>query len=132
MDQQKTTIPYFVRPDKCIGNEYGLKTKLFASIVHGLGTYLFWATPQIKGGTNLTVEVLRRTLLHIHQEKKVLPPILHLQLDNASDNKSRQFLAFVAYLVEMRVFQLVKLSYLLVGHTHEDVDQYFSIFLRES
>ena len=92
MDQRKTTFPYFSRPDKCIANEYGLKTKLFAAIVHSVGTFLFWSTPQIQGGSNLIIEVLRRTLLKIQEEKKVLPPILHLQLDNASENKSRQFL----------------------------------------
>ena len=55
---------------------------------------------------------------------------MHLQLDNASENKSRQFLAFIAYLIEMRIFHVVKLSYLIVGHTHEDVDQYFSVISR--
>ena len=68
MDQRKTTFPYFSRPDKCIANEYGLKTKLFAAIVHSVGTFLFWSTPQIQGGSNLIIEVLRRTLLKIQEE----------------------------------------------------------------
>ena len=67
MDQRKTTFPYFSRPDKCIANEYGLKTKLFAAIVHSVGTFLFWSTPQIQGGSNLIIEVLRRTLLKIQE-----------------------------------------------------------------
>ena len=33
-------------------------------------------------------------------------------------------------LIEMRIFHVVKLSYLIVGHTHEDVDQYFSVISR--
>ena len=41
MDQNKTRIPYFDRPDKCIASEQGLKTKLFAAIVHGFRVYLF-------------------------------------------------------------------------------------------
>ena len=42
---------------------------------------------------NLTIEalVLRRTLNKIHTEFGFLPPVLHLQLDNASDNKSQLF-----------------------------------------
>ena len=98
--------------------------KLFAAIVHGFGVDLFWCTALIQTGSNLTIEVLRRTLNKIEAEKGFLPPILHLQLDTASDNKSKQFLAFIAYLVENCVFHVVKLSYLIVAHTHEDVDQY--------
>ena len=30
----------------------------------------------------------------------------------------------------MRIFHVVKLSYLIVGHTHEDVHQYFSVISR--
>ena len=41
MEQNKTTC--FARPDKRIGNDGGLKLKLFATIVRG-GTYLFWYT----------------------------------------------------------------------------------------
>jgi hypothetical protein len=130
MDQKKTRIPYFARPDKCIGSDYGLQCKLFGAMVHGFGTFLFWSTCQLKTGTNLTIEVLRRTLIKIHSEFGFLPPILHLQLDNASDNKSRLFLAFIAYLVQEGVFLKVKLTYLIVGHTHEDIDQYFSVISR--
>ena len=50
MDQKKTKIPYFARPDKSIGNDYGLQTKLFGAMVHGLGTFLFWSTCQVKTG----------------------------------------------------------------------------------
>uniref|UniRef100_A0A8W8MM29 DUF7869 domain-containing protein n=1 Tax=Magallana gigas TaxID=29159 RepID=A0A8W8MM29_MAGGI len=35
-------------------------------------------------------------------------------------------LAFMAYLVERKIFRKVKISFLMVGHTHEDVDQVFS------
>jgi len=104
MDQIKTKIPDFARPDEHIGNDYGLQTKLFGAMVHGLGTFLFWSTCQVKTGMKLTIEVLRRTLNKIHTEFGFLPPVLHLQLDNASDNKSRLFLAFIAYLVQEGVF----------------------------
>lgn len=130
MDQKKTTIPYFSNPDKCIGQEYGLKTKLIGAIIHGVGTYLFWTTHRIAGGTNVTVEVLRRTLLKLQEVKGNLPPVLHLQLDNASDNKSIQMLAFLGYLIEKRIFHKITVSYLIVGHTHEDIDQYFSVISR--
>jgi hypothetical protein len=55
---------------------------------------------------------------------------LYLQLNNAPDNKSKVFLAFISYLIEKKVFQKIKLSYLIVGHTHEDVDSFFTVISR--
>jgi hypothetical protein len=55
------------------------------------------------------------------------PEVLYLQLDNASStNKNRFFLFFCALLVAWKLFKKVKVSFLLVGHTHEDIDQLFS------
>jgi len=70
MAQNKTKIPYFDRPDKCIASEQGLKTKLFAAIVHGFGVYLFWCTALIQTGSNLTMLQITKAsksslLLHI-------------------------------------------------------------------
>ena len=104
MDQGKTKIPYFTRPNKSIGNHYGLQTKLFSALVLVLGYYLFFSICQIQTWTNLTTKVLRHTLNKIQHEFGFLPPIFHLQLDNASDNKSHQFLAFIAYFVQHHTF----------------------------
>jgi hypothetical protein len=76
------------------------------------------------------VECLRRLLLCIFEQNGSLPPTLYLQLDNASDNKSRHFLAFLAYLIEQKIFHKIKVSYLIVGHTHEDIDAFFSVLSR--
>lgn len=130
MDQRKTCIPYFTNPSKAIANDFVLRTKLIGCIIHGHGTYLYWCTDQIKHDSSLSIECLRRTLLKYQHHNGSLPPKLYLQLDNGPDNKSKEFLAFLAYLVQMRVFDSIKVSYLLVGHTHEDIDQYFSCISR--
>ena len=53
-----------------------------------------------------------------------------MQFDSASENKVDS-LAFIAYLIEMRIFHVVKLRYLIIGNTHENIDQllymYFSV-----
>jgi hypothetical protein len=127
MDQRKTRIPWFTNPAKSIAHDFLLKLKLFCAIVHGFGYYYFWCTEQVKHDTNLAIEVLRRVLVKYAKEKGALPPILYLQVDNGPDQKSKLFLAFMAYLVEMNIFDKVKVSYLIVGHTHEDNDQAFSL-----
>ena len=50
---------------------------------------------------------------------------LYLQLDGAGDNKCKTMMAFCAALVHFHVFKRVKVSFLPVGHTHEDIDQLF-------
>jgi hypothetical protein len=63
-------------------------------------------------------------------KKGKLPPTLDLQLHNDPHQKSKQFLSFLAYLVESGVFHKIKVSYLIFGHAHEDIDQYFSCISR--
>ena len=65
-----------------------------------------------------------------------LPPVLHVQLDNCwKDNKSRYVFCFWSILVAKGVFKELFVSFLLVGHTHEDIDATFgrwSMKLREN
>ncbi|KAL3684435.1 hypothetical protein R1sor_002457 [Riccia sorocarpa] len=57
---------------------------------------------------------------------KPLPPVFMLQMDNsAKDNKNIHVLAFCSELVIRGVFETVEVNFLMVGHTHEDVDALF-------
>jgi hypothetical protein len=57
---------------------------------------------------------------------KALPPTLHVQLDNcAKDNKCRYVFCFLSLLVTKGIFKQVFVSFLMVGHTHYDIDAYF-------
>jgi hypothetical protein len=48
-------------------------------------------------------------------------------LDNSGkDNKNQTVMAFCSELVSRGVFETVQMSFLMVGHTHEDVDALFS------
>ena len=126
MDQRKTRIPFWTNPAKLVAHCLLLKLKLFCAIVHGFGSLYFWCTEQVKHHSNLAIEFLRRVLVKYQEEKGCLPPMLHLQMDNGPDQKSKQFLVFVRYLVQMKVFNKIKVSYRIVGQTHEDPDQSFS------
>ena len=60
---------------------------------------------------------------------KSLPRTLLLQLDNCgSENKNRYVFAYLSLLVARGVFDMVQLGFLMVGHTHEDIDALFSRF----
>ncbi len=54
-----------------------------------------------------------------------LPENLLLQLDNcAGENKNRYIFAYLSLLVARGVFKTVQLGFLMVGHTHEDIDAF--------
>ncbi|KAL3695044.1 hypothetical protein R1sor_008695 [Riccia sorocarpa] len=56
-----------------------------------------------------------------------LPRAFMLQMDNsAKDNKNIHVLAFCSELVKRGIFETVEVNFLMVGHTHEDIDAFFS------
>ena len=55
-----------------------------------------------------------------------LPEVLYLQLDNVYSNKSKTLMRYCNWLVDTGIFKKVKVCFLLVGHTHENIDQMFS------
>lgn len=109
---------------------------LIACISHGRKTYGYTFFENIKHGNNLTIEVLFRVLLDTIKTEGRLPPTLFLQLDNTSKQcKGQYVMGFVGLLVEHGVFERAVVSFLPVGHTHEDIDQIFSrlaIYLRKN
>ncbi len=57
---------------------------------------------------------------------KLLPKKLLLQMDNCvKDNKHQHLLKFLSLLTTRDVFEEVKLGFLVVGHTHGDIDGCF-------
>jgi len=52
---------------------------------------------------------------------------LFLQLDNSTkDNKNRFLMAFCSLLTARRIFKEVTIRFLIVDHTHKDIDAHFS------
>ena len=51
-----------------------------------------------------------------------------LQADNTvSQTKNQYATAFCSHLVGMQKFSTVTMNFLMVGHTHEDIDQLFTL-----
>ena len=65
------------------------------------------------------------------QGRKTLPMKLYLQLDNSTkDNKNKYPMVFFSLLTARGVFKETQAGFLLIGHTHEDIDAYFSHLLK--
>lgn len=64
-----------------------------------------------------------------------LPPTLHIQLDNCwRENKNRYAFCFWSLLVAKKIVREVIVSFMMVGHTHDDIDASFgrwSMVLKE-
>jgi hypothetical protein len=107
--------------------QHKIAVYLMGAIVHGSSVYGFTYLKNIKHGTNIVLESLHRVMVAEYTKKGVLPPHLFLQLDNTTkQNKSRFMLGWMAVLVRWGIFRDVVISFLPVGHTHEDIDQFFS------
>ena len=133
MGHFKTSLPRTATRSKAAA--FGDPRKMFGQSVmgctiHGFGNIAFLLRDYIgTGGPSITIECLVRALL---MYPPPLPDVLYLQLDNCSgDNKNAWVLAFAHWLVEAGVFQKVKLSFLVVGHTHEDIDGCFGVLSRQ-
>lgn len=55
-----------------------------------------------------------------------LPDHLILQFDNCPENKNKFVFAYISSLVQQGHFKVVEVFFLIVGHTHASIDQYFS------
>ena len=75
---------------------------------------------------NITLNCLLLTLEKV-KSKRQLGRNLFLQLDNTyKENKNIYVFRAMAYLIQQEIFETIDVSFLLVGHTHNDVDQVFS------
>ncbi|XP_066929842.1 uncharacterized protein [Clytia hemisphaerica] len=126
MDQNKTSLPHFFTLSKEYSSEF-VKTHITGVLSHGCRKAFYVVdlheTPH---DSNLTMSILSYVFMRIAKDG-VLPPVLYVQMDNCwRENKNQFLLAFFAFLVLKRIVKKVRLSYLLVGHTHEDIDSTFS------
>ena len=88
---------------------------------------VYFTAPNIHNDVNLTITIIHDVLSHWSGN---FPEVLYLQLDNTCrENKNQVVFGYLNMLVELRIFQKVKVGFLLVGYTHDHIDHMFSHFL---
>ena len=110
-----------------------METRLTWAEVHcgKVSGFLCYYTDQLVGkGGNLIVEVTRQALSDLAQlladVNQVMPKRGVLCYDNGGENKCKQVFCYAATLVESRCFEDIFIHFLIVGHTHNLLDQVFS------
>ena len=134
MDQKKTRLPHWPRPPKSIDESCLLQMHVVGCLVfHGeLHSRVFLNYPSLHNDGNLIVTIMQRIFNEWENKSGGLPPILYLQLDNTSrENKNNLLFTYLHLLVVHKVFRKIKLGFLIVGHTHDQIDQMFSRFSRK-
>lgn len=137
MDSLKTTTPWFARSPGHFWSALRksvLQQHLLGVLVHGRpnSAYLYAFNESIKADANSNIEGIRRTLASEYPPDgdRPMPKTVFVQADSASNNKCWAVILFLAMLVFHGYTKDIYLSFLLVGHTHEDIDQLFSIISR--
>ena len=101
---------------------------LTGAIAHGYCTSFYLASERVAHGADCFLEVLFRTIQQVADICKRrgthMPEHLVIQSDNTvSQTKNTYVHIALAYLVAIEQFKRASLNYLMVGHTHEDIDQ---------
>ena len=90
--------------------------------------HVYVTYPNVHNDPNLIVTVIQRVLMDWGHP---LPPILYIQLDNTTkENKNSTIFGYFSMLVKQGVFRKVKVNFILVGHTHNHIDQMVITFSR--
>ena len=84
--------------------------------------------PQVKHDTNLSLTCLHDTLMD--EVANSPADTLYVQVDGGPENKNQWVIAYFVLLICLGIFQKIKMCFLPVGHTHEDIDQGFSCIAR--
>jgi len=135
-DAQEYYLPYVHEKTKLTSEMEKAAIHLMGALVHGRDTYLFTLPDHVAAGQNVTIQTLYEVLVDQLKKHGRLPRVLYLQLDNTTRQcKGRYVQSFLELLVKQGVFEKAYLSFLPVGHTHADIDQFFSriaLFLRRN
>ena len=88
----------------------------------------------VGGGANSSIELLRQMLIDasilLRRRGLRCPRSLWLQFDNCGDNKNKEVNMYCSLLIELYAFDEIEIAFLIVGHTHASIDQYFSVLAK--
>ena len=137
MDKTKLAWPRweFDRIPKWLESIHRPRLVLTASLAHGWCTSLFVQHDNASHGANAFCEVVCRTIEMVAKLSQTsgrpMPQHLIIQADNTvAQAKNETAFLFLAVLVAKYKFLTTNIFFLMVGHTHEDVDQFFALVIK--
>jgi hypothetical protein len=124
----KAGVKFHSKPGKTILN------RVFGTqIICGPVSFMMYSSvnQMVMGGANLAIEIQRLALdkLKVELQKRnlLMPRIMNFQFDNCGENKNKEMFCYASLLVELGYFDEFNVNFLVVGHTHCNLDQNFSV-----
>jgi hypothetical protein len=137
MDRTKLVWPRwpFARTPKQIEGLHRPRLVLTGAMAHGWCTNVFLAHENQSHGADAFLEVLCQTLEDVHSTAltsgRRMPSHLFILSDNTvAQAKNEETCVFLAWLVSRYRFLTANIGFLMVGHTHEDIDQLFALIVK--
>jgi hypothetical protein len=135
MDKKKCVWPkysFMRKPHEIEGLKPRPRMTLTCGIAHGWVTGLFVGQEGLTHGSDAFLEVLCLLLTKVSDMCKAagrrFPAHLVVQADNTVAQTKNSFVSsFLSYVVGQSKFSTATMNFLMVGHTHEDVDQMFGL-----
>jgi hypothetical protein len=131
IDQKKTRLPHWKKTPKSIDESCLLQLHVVGCLIYHREIFsrVCLNYPFLQNEGNLTITILQNILNEWKIRPRGLPSTLCFQLDNTCrENKNNFLFSYLYMLLVKKVFQKIKLGFLLVGHTHDHIDKMFSRF----
>ena len=130
MDQAKFRVPRLnpqLRASKLSQRLYRPVLHILCSWAHGSQMTFFVSHEDQPKDSVTTMEAMSRMLSDLANQHGTLPLTLHIQHDGTPrEAKNQFFTAYLLLLAALQVFRQTTISFLRPGHSHEDIDQFFS------
>ena len=78
----------------------------------------------------VTKQIFKDLSAELAKHQQELPKKIFLQFDNSGENKNKEMFFYLSLLIESHMIDEIYMSFLIVGHTHTILDQYFSVLAK--
>ena len=133
VDQAKFAIPRSkIFGSKAMEKYHRPRLHVWGALVHGWMALLTISDGDLGKGSSTSIEILLFIFTRLTSMGLDLADWeVTIQLDNtSSSNKCNPLMAMCGILTLLRKVGLLRLTFLRVGHTHEDIDQWFGSLIR--
>ena len=128
MDKSKFRVP---RSRVCSSKDFAgfvrPSLEMSVAICHGWNLVMAISPPHLKKDSSWCIDLVASSLNQVSQQLDLRQTELILQSDNCGrETKNNSLLRFCGLMVSQHRLARAEMRFLETGHSHEDVDQYFS------